>query len=254
MLLSFVTIEERVIDQGAGQADPTMTSPIVFEVVFSEPVGDFATGDVSLGGTAGATTVSGSGSTYAVSVTGMTQSGTVTASMPAGVAHDSANNPNDASTSTDNTVTFDSTPPSDPLTELATAIKKASPPLSAKLAADCWGGSTRSRRRSSRAKPARRAPSSASWRTDQEGSEYQAAGADERAGARLPEAGLGSEENDRLLTTIVRRHFWYRSQPDTLRTRKASDASAEERYGPVGISTRVSQARARSPTATLVAS
>jgi hypothetical protein len=139
MLLSFVPIEERVIDQGAGQADPTMTSPIVFEVVFSEPVGDFATGDVSLGGTAGATTVSGSGSTYAVSVTGMTQSGTVTASMPAGVAHDSANNPNDASTSTDNTVTFDSTPPSDPLTELATAIKKASPPLSAKLAADLLG-------------------------------------------------------------------------------------------------------------------
>src|SRR2546422_2578819 len=44
------------INQAGSQADPTNSSPINFTVVFSEPVGDFATGDVTLGGTAGATT------------------------------------------------------------------------------------------------------------------------------------------------------------------------------------------------------
>ena len=39
------------INQAAGQADPTNASPIHFTVVFSEAVTDFATGDVTLGGT-----------------------------------------------------------------------------------------------------------------------------------------------------------------------------------------------------------
>ena len=82
-------------------------------MVFSEPVTDFATGDVTLSGTAGATTatVTGSGTTYNVAVSGMTANGTVIASLLAGVAHDAANNPSLASTSTDNTVTFSSLPP-----------------------------------------------------------------------------------------------------------------------------------------------
>ena len=41
----------------------------------------------------------------------MTADGTVIASMPPAVAHDAAGNPNDASTSTDNSVTYDITPP-----------------------------------------------------------------------------------------------------------------------------------------------
>jgi hypothetical protein len=100
------------INQAAGQADPTSTSPIFFTVVFSEPVADFATGDVTLGGGAGATsgTVSeispNDGTTFSVAVSGMTGSGTVTASIDAGAAHDAANNPNSASDSTDDTVTF----------------------------------------------------------------------------------------------------------------------------------------------------
>ena len=51
------------INQAAGQSDPTGSSPINFTVVFSEPVTGFATGDVTLSGTAGATTavVTGSG-------------------------------------------------------------------------------------------------------------------------------------------------------------------------------------------------
>jgi hypothetical protein len=96
------------INQASGQADPTGTSPINFTVVFTHAVTDFATGDVTLGGTAGATTavVTGSGTTYNVAVSGMTTSGTVTASIAAGKASDLAGNENTASTSTDNTVTL----------------------------------------------------------------------------------------------------------------------------------------------------
>src|SRR5205085_2816613 len=101
------------IDQAVAQADPTKISPIHFTVVFSESVSDFATGDVTLSGTAGATTaaVTGSGTTYDVAVSGMTSDGTVIASVPARKAPDAAGNANSASTSTDNTVTYDTTGP-----------------------------------------------------------------------------------------------------------------------------------------------
>ena len=96
------------INQASGQADPTSSSPINFTVVFSEPVIGFATGDVTLGGTAGATTatVSGGPTTYNVAVSGMTSSGTVIATVAANVAEDAAGNDNTASTSTDNEVTY----------------------------------------------------------------------------------------------------------------------------------------------------
>ncbi|MCB0741652.1 MAG: lamin tail domain-containing protein, partial [Chitinophagaceae bacterium] len=97
------------IDQAAAQADPTSASPINFTVVFSESVSDFTTGDVTLSGTAGATTatVTGSGTTYNVAVTGMTSSGTVIATIAGGVATgDGSAAPNDPSTSTDNSVTY----------------------------------------------------------------------------------------------------------------------------------------------------
>ncbi len=109
-----VTPPAVTINQATGQADPTRTSPINFTVIFSEAVSDFATGDVSFSGTAPGTlvgTVSGSGTTYNVAVSGMTGSGTVLASIAVGKAHDAAGNPNTASTSTDNTVTYDVTPP-----------------------------------------------------------------------------------------------------------------------------------------------
>ncbi|HOU40255.1 MAG TPA: ExeM/NucH family extracellular endonuclease, partial [Promineifilum sp.] len=66
------------INQASGQTDPTSTSPINFTVVFSEPVTGFATGDVTLSGTAGATTAvvtqiaPNDGTTYNVAVSGMT--------------------------------------------------------------------------------------------------------------------------------------------------------------------------------------
>lgn len=101
------------INVASGQLDPTNATPILFTAVFSEVVLDFATGDVTLSGTAGASSaiVSGSGTTYTVTVSGMTSDGTVIATILAGVAHDAAANPNSASTSTDNTVTYDTTQP-----------------------------------------------------------------------------------------------------------------------------------------------
>jgi len=104
-----VTAPTVTINQAAGQADPTNGSTINFTVIFSESVSNFVTGDVSLSGTAGATTgtVTGSGTTYTVAVTGMTTSGTVIATVGAGVATDAAGNANTTSTSSDNTVTRD---------------------------------------------------------------------------------------------------------------------------------------------------
>ena len=99
------------INQAGGQADPTNASPVNFTVVFSEPVTGFGSGDVTVSGTAEATTaiVAGSGTTYGVAVSGMTSNGTVIVAVAAGVATDAVGNPNVASTSVDNTVTFDVT-------------------------------------------------------------------------------------------------------------------------------------------------
>ena len=101
------------IDQAAGQVDPTNASPVNITVVFSKPVTGFTNSDITLSGTAGATTavVSGSGTTYNVAVSGMTGAGTVIASILAGVAADAAGNGNAASTSTDNAVAFDAQKP-----------------------------------------------------------------------------------------------------------------------------------------------
>ncbi|MFZ1785937.1 MAG: reprolysin-like metallopeptidase [Ferruginibacter sp.] len=96
------------INQAAAQPDPTSATPINFTVVFDQPVIGFATGDVTLAGTAGATTqvVTGGPTTYNVAVSGMTSSGTVIATIAAGVCTNSSAQPNVASTSTDNTVTY----------------------------------------------------------------------------------------------------------------------------------------------------
>src|SRR5262245_62218901 len=81
-----ITSPDVTIDQATGQPDPTSASTIHFTVVFSEPVAGFATGDVTLGGTAGATTATvtetapNDGTTYDIAVTGMTTTGSVTAS------------------------------------------------------------------------------------------------------------------------------------------------------------------------------
>jgi GH18 family chitinase len=104
------------INQAGGQADPTSSSPINFTVVFSETVTGFSSSDVTLAGTAPGSvtaTVTGSGATYNVAVSGMSGSGTVVAVIPAGAVTDGGGNPNSASASTDNIVTYSApaTPP-----------------------------------------------------------------------------------------------------------------------------------------------
>jgi LPXTG-site transpeptidase (sortase) family protein len=100
------------VEQAASQVDPTNVSPINFTVVFGEPVTGFTDSDVTLDGTAGANNATvteiapNDGTTYNVAVTGMTGDGTVIVSIPAGAAMDASGNPNTASTSTDNSVTY----------------------------------------------------------------------------------------------------------------------------------------------------
>ncbi len=96
------------VNQAAGQSDPTGASPINFTVVFSEDVTGFASDDVVIAGSAGATTtsVTGGPGAYNVAISGMTSNGTVIASVPARSALNAGGEPNLASTSTDNTVTY----------------------------------------------------------------------------------------------------------------------------------------------------
>jgi hypothetical protein len=103
------------IDQSAGQPDPTNGSAITFAVHFSSNVTGFDATDVSLAGSSVSGTlvvgVSGSGNNYTVTVTGMAGTGAVVANIPAAAAIDSFGQANLASTSTDNTVTFDDIAP-----------------------------------------------------------------------------------------------------------------------------------------------
>jgi len=101
------------VEQASGQADPTNTLPVTFEVLFSEEVTGFDAGDVTMGGTATGTsfTVTGSGTTYTITVTSVTGDGTLEPTIAGGVCQDLVGNPNNASTSMDNSVTLDREPP-----------------------------------------------------------------------------------------------------------------------------------------------
>lgn len=97
------------INQARGQADPSLTKPVYFTVVFSEPFSDFTSEDIYISGSANprSVSISGSGLIYTVSVSGMTQTGSVKATVRAGAVYDAAGNTSLASTSLDNTVTYD---------------------------------------------------------------------------------------------------------------------------------------------------
>lgn len=96
------------INKAASQSDPTSASPISFTAVFSEPVTGFTGADVTLSGTAGATTaaVTGGPTTYTVKVSGMTGAGSVRAAIGANKVQDTSGSGNTASTSTDNQVMY----------------------------------------------------------------------------------------------------------------------------------------------------
>jgi uncharacterized repeat protein (TIGR01451 family) len=97
------------IDQATGQTDPTSNQPINFEVDFGESVTGFTASDLIVGGTAPgpkSAVVSGGPSSYSVAVSGLTGHGTATLGVGAGAAQDLAGNTSNASTATDNQVTF----------------------------------------------------------------------------------------------------------------------------------------------------
>ena len=97
------------INQAGAQSDPTLSGPILFTAQFTAPVTGFTGSDLRFTGSTATGTltaaVSGSGQTYTVSVSGMTGGGTVVATIPSDAA--AANgHPSAASTSTDNSVTY----------------------------------------------------------------------------------------------------------------------------------------------------
>ena len=102
------------VNQALSQNDPINTSPINFTAQFSEAILGFNNSDITLSGSAGATTsvvTNLGGNTYNIEVSGMTGVGSVSASIDLNKVTDLAGNPNDTSTSTDNTVFFDNIAP-----------------------------------------------------------------------------------------------------------------------------------------------
>ena len=106
------------VNQAAAQPDPTNNPVINFNVSFSEPVNPatFKPADIKQNGTATGITwnISNSGDdqNFILSTTSITGDGTVIPSISAGRVLDKGSVPNLASTSTDNSVTFDGSPPS----------------------------------------------------------------------------------------------------------------------------------------------
>ncbi len=105
-----------IINQATGQSDPTRNQPINFTAAFNEAVTGFGSSDVSLAAStanvsAATVAVTGSGATYNVQVGNITADGNVRADVLANAAQDLAGNLSIASTSTDNTVAFDTTAP-----------------------------------------------------------------------------------------------------------------------------------------------
>ena len=92
--------------------------PICYDVVFSEAIdaSTFATGDLSFSGTATGTpsyviTNSGDDTNFKVELSGLTGDGTALVSIALNTVQDPAGNNNTASTSTDNSVTYDTAGP-----------------------------------------------------------------------------------------------------------------------------------------------
>ena len=104
------------VEQGIGQADPTADEPVIFRPP-SQPIapGTFTASSVQLGGTALPDTAQvfevapSDGTRFDILVSGMSATGIVTADIPFGAVMDDGGNPNEASTSVDNTVTFNFT-------------------------------------------------------------------------------------------------------------------------------------------------
>ena len=106
------------VNQAGAQADPTNATPINFDVVFSEAINPatFTAADITQNGTStGITwtiTNSGDNINFTLAATVVTTNGTVVPSISIGTFADAGGNTNTAaSTSTDNSVTYDLTAP-----------------------------------------------------------------------------------------------------------------------------------------------
>ena len=120
------------VEQAGDQADPARVLPIAFTATFSEPVVDFTSAAVTVGGSAPgspAVTVTGSGTSYTIAVGGLTGSGTVTAAIAANAVHNAGGAGNTASTSTDNTVSYDPVPPTAAAPAVSAAVTYGSNPV-----------------------------------------------------------------------------------------------------------------------------
>jgi hypothetical protein len=108
------------INQASSQSDPATAVPIIFTVAFSESIipGTFTVDDITQTGTVPATGITwtiteasnGANTTFTLRATAVTAAGTLVPSIAANRVTDAAGNNNTASTSTDNSVTFNSTP------------------------------------------------------------------------------------------------------------------------------------------------
>jgi autotransporter-associated beta strand protein len=112
-----ITAPTVTINQAGGQADPTNNSVISFTVVFSEAINPatFTSGDITTGGTATgvawSTPTTSDNITWTIATSAVTGDGTVIPSIALNKITDIAGNDNTASTSTDNSVIYDITPP-----------------------------------------------------------------------------------------------------------------------------------------------
>ncbi|RLD79647.1 MAG: hypothetical protein DRJ07_11475, partial [Bacteroidetes bacterium] len=101
------------ITQATGQTDPTNSNPINFTATFNENVTDFINTDVTISGTAGASTsvVTGGPQVFNIAISGKSGEGAVIVDIAGGVCTDVAGNDNLASTNTDNQVIYDEIKP-----------------------------------------------------------------------------------------------------------------------------------------------
>jgi hypothetical protein len=109
------------VAQNSGQIDPTNSTPVSFDVVFSEPIdpASFTTADISFsGGAAGITwsiTSLGDNVNFTLNATTVSVAGTIIPNIAASVIADLAGNLNFASTPAgDDVVTYDDVPPTMP--------------------------------------------------------------------------------------------------------------------------------------------
>jgi hypothetical protein len=109
------TAPDAVLNQADGQDDPTLNTPILFTLVFDEPINPdtLEAADLTLSGTAAGplsaeiTQISPmDGTTFAVSVSGMSTDGTVILQLGADQVEDLAGNTNLAASFSDNSVLF----------------------------------------------------------------------------------------------------------------------------------------------------